>query len=184
MHLITFATIEEAQATLTTFQAKEVEVNFYSSFIGNILITGMGPEKTKASLLRYLDKADHFINFGIAGALQDDVSSTTLLHQIAQVTDEKTLDCIDLLETGLHLLTVDAPLYDTQKRDLFAQRHHLVDMEGYVIAKLAKRNKKRCSLYKLVSDFCNESTHEDIMNNLSTHSQTLAQEIEKLSLTP
>ena len=180
MHLITFATIAEAEATLTTFQAKEVETNFYSSTLGNILITGMGPEKTHASVLRYIDKADHFINFGIAGALREDVNSTTFLHQISQVTDENTLECISLLATGFHLLTVDEPLYDTKKRDRFAQHHHLVDMEGYVIAKLAKSNKKRCSIYKIVSDFCNENTHEEIMKKLSIHSYTLAQEIKKI----
>lgn len=181
MHLIIFATLMEAEAALVLFQAKEIEAGFYSSSIGNILITGMGSKKTKETLLRYSDKTDHFINFGIAGALRKEVNSSHF-HEIAQVSGETASDCIQLQPDGLHLLTVNKPLYDAKKRDQLAQHHDLVDMEGYVIAKLAKSQNKRCSLYKMVSDFCDQNTQSDIMKKLPFLSQALAEQIDHLRL--
>jgi len=175
---ILFATLQEAEVTLSTLNAEKITQELYKSANGHILITGMGMQHTEKMLLNYIHLFDDFLNMGIAGALKTDIVQDTLLQIRAVSSQEST---IELQEAGLHLFTHHEPLHDPNERDRLAEVHDLVDMEGYTIAKLCKAHKKSCRLYKIVSDFCTKTTSEEIRQALPKLSKQLAAHVSALT---
>ena len=155
MKLITFATYKEAEASLTYFGASE------------IAITGMGPKATKD----FLEKLDFtpscIVNIGLAGALRPDLVEGTI-YPIGRVSYNN--NTLVLENEGLALATCDKPQYNS----ILGHSYDLVDMEGYVVAAYAKKNNIPCALYKLVSDFCTETTSQQIAANLPKFSEIIA----------
>jgi nucleoside phosphorylase len=172
-HLIIFATEQEAQDTLKIADAKKTQnVKLYDFAKGHILICGMGPKATEESIKNHIQHYDLIVNFGIVGALREDISSHEI-HMVSTVSND-TFHKIKLQNEGLRLLTVTEPLHDKEKRDAFSSDFDLVDMEGYVIAQYAAQHKKPCKMYKIISDFCKAGGPEEIKAKLPALSQKLS----------
>ena len=189
MVTLIFATHEEAHETLNTTQAKKVATAFenelYTCQHGKILICGMGPKKTEEALRRHIDQMDAIVNIGIAGGLRTTIS-TCQLYPIASATmqmNQSSFHEIALQETGLKLITEHSPICDPKKRDRLSEAYDLVDMEGYIIAKIAKKHKKPCRLYKLVSDYCTPTMSDEIRRKLPELSMRLAYHANQIMLT-
>ena len=142
----------------------------------------MGPKKTEAALLRHIEHMDTIVNIGIAGGLRTTIS-TSHLHPVASAAmlqNQGSFHEIALQKEGLKLITEHSPLCDIQKRDRLSAAYDLVDMEGYIIAKIAKKHKKRCRLYKLVSDYCTPTMSEEIRKKLPELSLRLSYHVSQI----
>ena len=176
MTVLLFATKEEAQVTLHSLQAKKTSLceNLYETENLAILITGMGPQKTKETLSYHIDNFDSFINLGIAGALHEDYEENRL-YEITHVAEDQNHQallqlCADKRKT---LCTVKEPLYDPKTRDFLSTHFDFVDMEGYEIAKACIGKKKQVRMFKIVSDRCDEETPHTIREKLPSLSKAL-----------
>ncbi len=180
MKLITFATYEEASETLTSCNAKKLTPSLYSSDIGRIVITGIGPFATFATLLELQNEYETIINIGLAGALRKDLELGTI-YSVANTNkhlwhpkgpeSKAIFPALSLQNNGLKLVTTDFPVYDTS---IFDGQYDLVDMEGYAAAFSAKTLGKKCQLFKLVSDYCTAETSSQIAKNIGSYSALIA----------
>lgn len=189
MKLFVFATYEEAKASIYALNAKQTDVPHLFTFDkGEILLTGMGPEKALLRMQEHVKKADYIYNLGIVGALHKNIADDHI-HTVKEASfcaddlskaTAKNCPTISLNKDGIKLLTIPAPLYDPEIRDHLSAHFDAVDMEGFQIAYVAQAFKKPCSLHKIVSDFCNKSTSDDILKKLPEFSYLLAQKIQTL----
>jgi len=163
-YTIIFATQKEARSTIERLGGKKAGHDSYTTEEGRICIIGMGT-RDLAPFTPYFEMADIILNVGLAGSLDKKLARDSF-HPIRQVSYMgKT---IHLGDTGASLETVDTPLHTWQ------EGFELVDMEGYHIAAEAARLQKPCRLYKIVSDYCNAQTSEEIHTRLPILSSKLA----------
>lgn len=137
-----------------------------------VLLTGMGKVNASAALATVLARGPHpsgIVNLGTAGALRPGLAGTT--HAIGTVL-QHDLDT-DVLRTltgetigaplkldldlpdgeqGLVLATGDLFVAEESARARLAERAHLVDMEGYAVASVARSAGVPVRLVKHVSD--------------------------------
>ena len=179
--LIIFATVLEATDTLKRTNAIAKAEELYSFDKADILITGMGLEQTERAVTKHIEHASALINFGIAGALRQELAVGSI-HNVRHVASED-FEKIGIQKDGLRLLSVIAPLFDPKARYLNSYHFDLVDMEGYAIAKVAQMHGKPCFLYKIISDHCTSDGSCLIKERLPMLSQRLAQALAEIFLT-
>lgn len=172
--LIAFATYLEAAFTIKQMAASQIDEHLFECIPYKIVITGMGPDVTTRTLAKYIHNADLILNFGIVGALREGFIVGSL-HPIKEVSNGSTT--IYLQDAGMKLYTMTSPLHDPELRDHLGKSHDLVDMEGHAIANVTKQHKKGCRLYKMVSDFCTETTSAEIREKLPRLSELLFYEL-------
>jgi adenosylhomocysteine nucleosidase len=133
-----------------------------------ILVTGIGKVNAAVAVATILGEhsPSEVVNLGTAGSLHDEFVGT---HVITTVTQHDFDDAaifelvglhfgepINLGGAGLTLTTGDQFVADPVKRAQLAQHAHLVDMEGYAVAKAAIAAQVPVRLVKRVSDSANE----------------------------
>ena len=177
--ICTFATLEEAKSFLEKTRAEKCNDHYRSKDI-LIVITGIGPFAAYTATLPFIHMATHVYNLGIAGALHQEVEPWRC-HTIKAVSKlswhPKTPsfhDTIELDTNGSRLCTLDFPLYDSPIKESLQGQFDLVDMEGYALAHLCQMHNKPLTLIKVVSDYCNSKTGQDIQKNLSRLSDILS----------
>ena len=129
-----------------------------------ILVTGAGKVNAAVALATTLGTTtpSEVINLGTAGALRDGLSG---IHEIATITqhdlDDDALHTltglhfgppIQLSAQGLTLTTGDAFVADPQMRAQLAASAHVVDMEGYALARAANAAEMPIRMVKHISD--------------------------------
>ena len=134
-----------------------------------ILVTGAGKVNAAVALATILGEHSprEVVNLGTAGALRDDLEGT---HEIATITQHDLDDAalhhltglhfgqpVQLAEEGLILTTGDAFVADRLLRDRLAQTAHVVDMEGYALARAAMAAGIPLRVVKQVSDSADDS---------------------------
>lgn len=136
-----------------------------------VLLTGMGKVNATAALATVLAQGPRpsaVVNLGTAGALRPGLEGRT--HEIATVlqhdldtamlrglTGHSYGDPITLAAAGgVTLATGDLFVTDPAARDRLAELAHLVDMEGYALATVARRVALPVRLVKYVSDEAGE----------------------------
>lgn len=134
-----------------------------------ILVTGAGKVNAAVALATTLGGSTPraVINLGTAGALRDDLSG---IHEIATITqhdlDDDALHAltglhfgppIQLATQGLTLTTGDAFVADPQLREQLAVSAHVVDMEGYALARAANEAGIPIRMIKYISDSADDS---------------------------
>ncbi|MFC1412677.1 nucleosidase [Streptacidiphilus sp. N1-12] len=136
-----------------------------------VLLTGMGKVNASAALATVLARGPHpseVVNLGTAGALRPGLQGTT--HEIGTVLQHDldtevlrtltgetigaplTLDLPAGAGEGLVLATGDLFVAEEEARQRLAAQAHLVDMEGYAVASVARSAGVRVRLVKYVSD--------------------------------
>ncbi|MCE5295249.1 MAG: hypothetical protein LLF94_11655 [Chlamydiales bacterium] len=188
MKLITFATVEEAEHTLATFDAQFIKTGLYQSTIGYIGITGIGPFAAAFAIqaIHNTYNIKEVINIGFAGSLNPKLElgsiwpisscSKHLWHPKGHIAAQNCLaneiTTLALQTDGVSLSTVDFPLYETPAH--LIDVCDLIDMEGYAIAQAALSLGLPCTLYKLVSDYCTSTSLSEIKNNMRKYSQIVS----------
>jgi adenosylhomocysteine nucleosidase len=173
--LIACATHIEADALIGELQARQVRDHLYRFTGGLIAIHGIGAYMTHQVLEPLFEEdVGEIWNIGFVGALRDDVARD-VLHTVATSAKlayavgagsrglstswtHATLPEISLAAQGVRLITTDWPVSTPAEKARLGEAFDIVDMEGYAIASLAQKKGVPCSLYKIVSDFCSETT--------------------------
>lgn len=188
MHLIVFATLREAQATLHLLNAQYLTENVYTYPEGRILISGIGMLAVCHSLTPHLVEATEIFNLGLAGALDDSLELGSVVHignaslhlpfpkeidPFSRQLAEKCYPNIHL-EKGASLITSLIPVHDLSFKKELSQKASLVDMEGYGVAYMAQKQGIPCNLVKVVSDFSKEEQTPLLLQNISLFADKLA----------
>jgi nucleoside phosphorylase len=169
--LFAWATLDEAQVFLQTHNAKPLDQFAFSHEGGKSVIIGMGKAAIEKRLLPHLDKKTHLVNVGLAGALKKNLGSGHLFEIGSVCHQNSTCECGP---KGLKLVTVTKPLYE---RKNYESQFDLVDMEGFFLAQFAIKYRIPYTLLKMVSDYCDEYSHETILSHLPQFSLAISDAI-------
>ena len=136
----------------------------------DVLLTGIGKVAAAATVARAIAerRPSRVLNIGTAGALRDEVEG---IHRIGRVlehdVDHAALSALIgepvvgeiVLDPSLPtvLATGDAFISAAVDRLRLAERAHLVDMEGYAVARACADAGVPCELIKVVSDTADET---------------------------
>ncbi|NMB63753.1 MAG: 5'-methylthioadenosine/S-adenosylhomocysteine nucleosidase [Spirochaetes bacterium] len=131
--------------------------------------------------------ADKILNIGAAGALTPSLPLGTI-GTVTTVFDTTRFDfdtekpftyALPPMDTVIQLtcVSVTKPLRTCEERDRFAPTADIVDMELAGIARASQKFSKLCYAIKYISDTPQHNTHEDIVQNIITLSQSTAPEI-------
>lgn len=136
-----------------------------------IHIIGIGKVEAAINTLKLIQEfqPDHIVNFGSCGNLKDhkvgDVLEVGELHDDFYGCVVPEHDPIKINNSDIKLFTTDT-FYDTDNYyslhyNNMVKKCNLVDMEGYSIAKVAKKEGVKVSIYKWVSDDGSKSAWEE-----------------------
>jgi adenosylhomocysteine nucleosidase len=153
-----------------------------------VLLTGMGKVNAAAALAAVLaggPKPTAVVNLGTAGALRPGLDGrtheigTVLQHDLdsrvlRQLTGQAVGEPLELGGDGPVLATGDLFVSDPVARDLLAERAHLVDMEGYPLALVARRAGVPVRLVKHVSDEAGEGAARAWRDSVDACAKVLA----------
>lgn len=137
-----------------------------------LVLTGIGKVEaaalTAAAIAR--SRPDLVLNIGTAGALRPGLTgvflpSTVVNHDLSadaiRALGHDAVDEIGLPDgDGTVLATGDLFVTDPAARDRIAERAHLVDMEGFAVARACHLAQVPCRLVKVVSDAADDSALE------------------------
>lgn len=208
--LIVFAQAAEAEATLRRLHAEPVEGEtihvwsegeipcLYRFERGHIAISNLGLHAAQMSVARYSQGCDEVWNLGLAGALNDRLPIGSLfsigmvgkyIPAFLDSFDPLTQECVaftlphfNLEQHAECLISSDFPVHHLEYRTSLAQKWDLVDMEGYGVAYASQYLKKKCRIWKIVSDFASPGGRELIRKHKAQLSDQMAESI-LLSLT-
>ena len=129
-----------------------------------ILVTGVGKVNAAMSVAQTLSQHSPraVVNVGTAGALRDGLAGTHVIGRVIQhdldgaaihaLTGIQSSPTVDVATEGLTLATGDVFVSDPSTRARLAELAHLVDMEGYAVARAAVAARVPVTLVKQVSD--------------------------------
>jgi adenosylhomocysteine nucleosidase len=154
----------------------------------DVLLTGIGKVAAALAVARAIaeDRPTRVLNIGTAGALRTGLEG---VHRIGRVI-EHDVDHVALSaligeplpgEVVLNpdlptvLATGDAFVADAAVRDRLAERAHLVDMEGYAVARACAEAGVPCELVKVVSDTADETAGHTWQEQADALARTIAQ---------
>ncbi|MCD9153595.1 nucleosidase [Aeromicrobium duanguangcaii] len=151
--------------------ATKVEAAYVPEHL-ELVLSGIGKVEaatvTAAAIAR--SRPELVLNVGTAGALSPGLTglflpSTVVNHDYsADAVRALGHDAVDEIEIaggdGTVLATGDLFVTDPAVRDALAQRAHLVDMEGFAVARAAQLAGVPCRLVKIVSDAADDSALE------------------------
>lgn len=151
-----------------------------------VLVTGVGKVRCAIELMAALRdvRPAGLINLGTAGALRDGLEGTHVVGRVLQHdVDEELIERIagqpaegpiELASEGPVLATGDEFVNSTARRTALAAVADLVDMEGYVVALVARRLQLPATLIKHVSDPADESAAALWTSTLNSNASALA----------
>jgi adenosylhomocysteine nucleosidase len=158
-------------ARVLVVAATEVEAAYVPEHLG-LVLSGIGKVEAAAVTAAAIERSrpDLVLNVGTAGALRPGVTglflpSIVVNHDYsADAIRALGHDAVDEIELpggdGTVLATGDLFVTDPAVRDALAARAHLVDMEGFAVARACQRAGVPCRLVKVVSDAADDSALE------------------------
>jgi len=191
--VLQFATQLEAQPFIETLQLTQLQHKPFGLFRGDsslyAIIGGIGITSAAIATTYVCTtlNPDILINIGAAGALTPNLTlgtivTVTTVHDTSRFSfsTEKpftyALTPIDNLP-NLPCVSVTKPLRTNEERQQFASIADIVDMELAGIAHVSQIFSTQCYAIKYITDTAQHTTHEDIVKNIMTLSQTTAEEI-------
>ena len=139
-----------------------------------VAVSGMGMAAARVATESLIQKQGCrlIINAGVCGALKDSLPRGAVYH-VSSVANEAA-DEIDIQEEGLRLISVDEPVFETERKQRLAGQGDLVDMEGYAVAQVCHAHQVPCRLIKGVTDFGDHHGKEDIQTHIDSVSDQVA----------
>ena len=151
--------------------------NQYESKKHKLVVTGIGKEKAFKSIEkmpRKIWRANHFINFGLAGAPK--IYPVGTLYQIERITDAESEESFVLSETpfdSIPIATLTTFSKPVSAENPMAPKNSLVDMEGSTIAATARKYNvlDKFTYLKIVLDNFSpiKPTKEEVEQLISPH---------------
>jgi len=151
-----------------------------------ILVTGVGKLNAAIAVTTILGKhqPSRVVNLGTAGALRDGITGT---HVVSSVIQHDLNDAAIFDMTGIHfgapfdleagegivLATGDRFVSKPEVRERLAKEAHLVDMEGYAVARAARWAGFPVTLVKEVSDQAGEQAAKSWSETLDDCAESL-----------
>jgi adenosylhomocysteine nucleosidase len=153
----------------------------------DVLLTGIGKVAAAIAVARAIaeQRPTRVLNVGTAGALREGLEG---IHRIGRVIEHdvdhaalgrligQALPGEVVLDPALPtvLATGDAFVSDAAVRDRLAERAHLVDMEGYAVARACAEAAVACELVKVVSDTADETAGHTWQEQADALARTIA----------
>lgn len=151
-----------------------------------ILVTGVGKVNAAIAVTTILAKhrPASVVNLGTAGALRDGVTGTHVISKVIQhdLNDAAIYDMVGIHfgapfefegGEGTVLATGDRFVSKTEVRERLALEAHLVDMEGYAVARAARWAGVPVTLVKEVSDQAGEQAAKSWSETLDECAESL-----------
>ncbi len=151
-----------------------------------ILVTGVGKVNAAIAVSSILGKhrPSRLVNVGTAGALREGVTGTHVISTVIQhdLNDAAIFDLVGIhfgedisLDSGegIVLATGDRFISKPEVRERLAEQAHLVDMEGYAVARAARAAGIPVTLVKQVSDEAGEQAAKSWTETLDECSAAL-----------
>jgi adenosylhomocysteine nucleosidase len=151
-----------------------------------ILVTGVGKVNAAIAVSTILGKhrPSRIVNLGTAGALRDGITGTHVISTVIQhdLNDAAIFDLVGIhfgaplsLDSGegIVLATGDRFVDKPELRELLAKDAHLVDMEGYAVARAARWAGIPVTLVKEVSDQAGEQAAKSWSETLDDCAESL-----------
>ena len=151
-----------------------------------ILVTGVGKVNAAIAVSTILGqhRPSSIVNLGTAGALRDGVTGTHVISSVIQhdLNDAAIYDLVGIhfgepisfdSGSGTVLATGDRFISKPEVRERLAKDAHLVDMEGYAIARAARAAGIPVTLVKEVSDQAGEQAAKSWSETLDECSASL-----------
>ncbi len=167
MKLLCFAHRNEAKTFFDRLKLSPLDtsLNLFKSKNEFILISGEGIQSTTELLSIVLSKYENIseiINYGIAGSLDKSLKENSIfsIRTVYQYFDDfsfKSHTSHDKQAT-IDLISVHKRIYSPEDKLKLSIYAHLLDMETWALASVAKRFKKKWKSYKTVSDSLDEAT--------------------------
>jgi adenosylhomocysteine nucleosidase len=152
------------------------------------LLTGIGKVSAATAVAAAIaERRPSFVlNVGTAGALRDGLEG---IHRIGRVLEHdvdkvllgamigEPLEEELVLDPGepIVLATGDVFIQDPAVRQALAERAHLVDMEGYAIARACAAMGVPCEIVKVVSDAADEEAARTWLEQMDDLARTVAE---------
>lgn len=200
--LCVFAQVGEAKALIERTRAQPVpektaniwtegEVcSLYRFEEGWITICGVGVHAAQMAVAKYGHLSQEVWNAGFAGSLRgllpigDLMPISTIgkyipldiseLDSHSQENIAFNLPHFSLSEGEGKLISSDFPIHNAFHRERLGKQWDLVDMEGYGIAYAARDLRKKCRMWKIVSDFASPGGLELIRKHGAELSEKIA----------
>jgi len=195
---IIYATHQEARPYLALSGAREVAAQPFAIFqlrTPRALITISGMGKVSAALAAQMlireQNCDRILNAGVCGTLVDKVGlAPGNILRISSVLEGipdpgVPLDAIhcdgDLWQDlpAARLVTVRQPVFNPAERQRLAAWGELVDMEGAVVARVARLYGIPWDMIKGITDTADRGERTTLHQNLATVSQAVAEHLNK-----
>jgi len=152
------------------------------------LLTGIGKVSAATAVAAAIaERRPSFVlNVGTAGALRDGLEG---IHRVGRVLEHDVDKVLLGAMTGealeeelvldpaepIVLATGDVFIQDPGVRQALAERAHLVDMEGYAIARACAAMGVPCEIVKVVSDAADEDAARTWLEQMDDLARTVAQ---------
>lgn len=202
-----FATYREAKSFLNRVNAWKINEDPFLCFEfsysnmqqkGIVLISGMGMETARLATQHLITKyhITMVVNAGISAATTEKIKVGEIFR-VVQIREENTESMqgekdISAIENKflripdksplLHLpearlITVDAPVFEPERKKQIREWGDLIDMEGAAIADVCAENNIPCYLVKGVSDYADHNGKQAIQDNIKSVSEKIAEEL-------
>jgi adenosylhomocysteine nucleosidase len=161
------ATELEAEPFIQTMDMKDLEVRPFKVYMGDdayMIVSGIGKVNAAMATLYASLRFDPFIilNLGAAGGTEDSKKLGSIYNVRKTIEPDRIHlrthtpyiqypDSLEGFETGI-LATQDRAITDIETFKGIAAFADLVDMEGASVVQACKRLRKKCILFKFVSD--------------------------------
>jgi adenosylhomocysteine nucleosidase len=143
-----------------------------------VTISGMGMEAAHSATRKLIEEqgVSRIVNAGVCGAL-DDALARGSVFPVSEVLTEDHCDSVSLQPAprGKRLVTVDQPVFQTERKAKLATFADLVDMEGFAIARLCREHRVPCVLIKGVTDFGDAKGKADIKKYIARVSEKVTE---------
>ena len=162
----------------------------FNEFKIHVIITGIGPRKTKRTLDAVTDYINNgaIINIGIAGSLNNKlkIGEWRIINQLLLSIDfNKKIELITDDDFNAASILTSGSEITSEK---IKQKHHkeysadLVDMESFYIANFAKQKNLPCKIIKMISDHADKKTNSksELKNALKIYNKEAANYFKKL----
>lgn len=164
----------EAQTFINKLGLKTEDKKFYTGTKIALLLTGEGTTEVLTKLPYYIAKYPivNIINFGIAGALSENIQLRTIytineVFSFAEGSKRFKKFKTNNLDSTLNCISSETRVLNNQYANQLSEYADIVDMELWAIAKTAKEYNLPFKSYKLISDIAGKKTQCDDLKKMA-----------------